>query len=256
LTDYLKTTRPALYAEPAVRFAEVVAQRQLGFTNPAKRYYLTLQQLPEGDAWRRCAETEVWLAKPADLPPRKTFGACRSIQEPPHLDGQLDEAFWASADRLRLGENAEVRLAYDTEYLYVAVRCPKTPGGEYPSDDGPRPRDADLVEHDRVTLRLDVDRDFSTAFELTVDARGWTRDACWGDVHWNPNWYVAAASDDTSWTIEAAVPLAELAADPPAARHVWALAARRTIPRIGYESWSGESYPDDSPAQFGLLIFE
>ena len=119
-----------------------------------------------------------------------------------------------------------------------------------------RDRDADLSKTDRVTLRLDIDRDFTTAFELSVNSRGWTHDACWGDPNWNPAWYAAAAGDDTSWTIEAAIPLAELADKPPAARGVWAASARRTIPRVGYQTWSGAPTSDDSPAQFGMLIFE
>ncbi len=282
LSDYLKTTRPALYAEPEVRFAEVAAQRQLGFANPAKRYYLTLRELPENDPWRECAAAEEWLAQPAELPPAKTLGACRPADEPPHLDGVLDEPFWSTADRLRLkrgresfstgqlirGSNsrvekdsrplfaAEVRLAYDAEFLYLAIHCPQVPGGNYRPDDSERPRDAELIEHDRVSLRIDVDRDYTTSFELSVDARGWTRDACWGDAHWNPPWYVAAASDEASWTIEAAVPLAELIGEPPTARHVWAVSAVRTIPRIGFESWAGDAAAGDSPGQFGLLIFE
>ena len=52
LAEYLKTARPALYAEPAIRFAEITAQRQLGFANPAKRFFLSLRQLPETDPWR------------------------------------------------------------------------------------------------------------------------------------------------------------------------------------------------------------
>jgi photosystem II stability/assembly factor-like uncharacterized protein len=283
LAEYLRTTKPQLYAEPAVRFAEVAAQRQLGFDNPARRYYLTLRQLPEEDAWRQCAESEEWLARPEQLPPPKPVATCQRAQQAPLLDGRFDEPLWKVADALRLrgsgemsavnraggGErdnapdtetpsrtNAEIRLAYDEEFLYVAIRCPKLGGGVLPPEGTPRPRDADLSGQDRVTLRIDTNRDYGTAFELAVDARGWTRDACWGDVHWNPRWYVAAGGDETSWTIEAAVPLAELVGDPPAARHVWALGARRTVPRVGYESWSGPPDDANSPAQFGLLIFE
>ncbi len=264
LAEYLRLSRPALYTEPALRFAEIAAQRQLGFPNPAQRYYLAIQQLPKNDPWRQCAETEEWLATPADQPPPKLIGACRPTVERPHLDGLLDESFWDTADhmplrgrdRLRLRAAAEFSLAYDREYLYIAVRCDKAPGAEYRPDDRPRPRDADLTEHDRVTLRFDVDRDFSTAFELTVDARGWTHEACWGDANWNPDWYVAADGDETTWTIEAAVPLTELVDNPPAARQVWAIAARRTIPRLGYQSWAGAPADANSPAQFGLIIFE
>ena len=50
--------------------------------------------------------------------------------------------------------------------------------------------------------------------------------------------------------------LAQLVEKPPMSRAVWAVAARRTIPRVGYQSWSGDPADNDSPAQFGVLIFE
>jgi hypothetical protein len=180
----------------------------------------------------------------------------------------LDEPFWQSADPLPLcgAEQSSdttdklvhptLRLAYDAQFLYLAVSCPKVAGGDYPADHRPRPRDADLTEHDRVSLRLDVDRDFVTWFELVMDHRGWTWDACCGKWHWDPQWFVAAADSETTWTAEAAVPLAELVTEPPAVRHVWAAAVRRTIPRVGYQSWSGDPGQAESPEQFGLLIFE
>ncbi len=303
LGQYLESARPTLYAEPAVRFPLVVAQRGLGYANPAKRYFLALGRLPESDPWRACAETERWLSEPEELPPAKRLGNCRHTHARPHLDGRLDEEFWQAADVLRLpapsgrgaggggalspaaasqsgtssaakapspnplskreGVNArpsgvQVRLAYDDEFLYLAVTCPKAAGVHYAADDRPRPRDADLSQHDRVSLRLDVDRDYATYYELVVDDRGWTREACWGDATWNPDWYVAAASDDASWTVEAAVPLGELVDQPPDARHVWAAAVRRTVPGVGVRSWAGAgaAADDDSPDQFGLLIFE
>jgi hypothetical protein len=284
LGQYLEKSRPSLYADPSVRFPLVVAERALGFTNPAARYFLTLHQLPARDPWRRCAETEQWFAQPDGSPPPKTLGSCRHVSERPHLDGKLTETFWKSAERLPLkatddsstyGEASEdaasadknapkdarrdlatVRFACDSEFLYFAVGCPKAHGVDYSPADGPRPRDADLSEHDRVTLKLDTDRDYTTAFEVTVDDRGWTHDACWGDASWDPTWYVAAASDDRSWTVEGAIPLAELVAQPPAAKEVWAVGIRRTIPKVGYESWPATPAEVDSPDEYGLLIFQ
>lgn len=264
LAEYLRTSRPDLYNEPPVRFAEVTALRELGFANPAKRYFLTLRQLPEANPWRRCGETELWLSQPGELPPPKKLGACRPANSRPHLDGTLDEPFWQTADRLRLSDNADnapnqsvahVRLAYDDTHLYIAIHCPKSANLEYPSTNEPRPRDADLSQHDRVRLQIDIDRDFTTAYELTVDSRGHTHDACCGDNHWNPTWYVAHSADDDAWTIEAAIPMAELTATPPSARHVWALSACRTIPRTGHQSWTGD-FGSETSDQFGLLIFE
>ena len=236
-----------------------------GFANPAQRFYLTLRDFPKPIRGVECAATEEWLAQPAELPPSKKSPPVAPISEPPNLDGNLDEPFWTKADRLRLSDKSSVAPTHqaakysssrDNEFLYSAIRCPKQESIDYRTDDTPRPRDADLTQHDRVTLRLDTDRDYTTAFELSVDNRGWTHDACWGDPNWNPAWYVAAAGDDTTWTIEAAIPLTELVDKPPAARTVWAVSARRTIPRVGYQTWSGTPTSDDSPAQFGMLIFE
>lgn len=259
LGKYLEETRPALFAEPGVRFPLVAAQRQLGFANPAQRYFLILRGLPRNEPWRRCAETELWFAKPTNQPPPKALGTCRRTYERPHLDGQLDEPLWSSAEPLRLGEEAgaEVQLAYDEQFLYLGMRCQKVEGVDYPADHRPRSRDTDLSQHDRVALRLDVDRDFTTWYELVVDHRGWPGDTCWGDASWDPRWFIAAADDEEAWTVEAAVPLAELVVEPPASRHVWAAAVRRTIPKTGHQSWADdESAADDSPDQFGLLIFE
>jgi photosystem II stability/assembly factor-like uncharacterized protein len=265
LAEYLNSSRPLLYAEPALRFAEVVAQRQLGFSNEAKRYFLALGQLPESDPWRRCATTEQWLASPGETPPPKALAACRRAAVRPHLDGSLDEPLWEAADVLRLhgdslsaadSPRSQVQLTYDSEFLYLAVSSLKDGSGDYRPDDRPRPRDADLREHDRVELHLDLDRDYTTAFELAVDHRGWCHDACWGDANWNPTWYIAAEEDDISWIVEAAIPLAELTADPPAAKQVWAASVQRIIPRVGCESWSGEPGGAESPERFGLVIFE
>jgi hypothetical protein len=266
LAEYFKKARPNLYAEPAVRFAEVTAQRQRGLSNEAQQYFLTLRQRPDTDPWRSCAATEQWLANPADTPPAKRLAACRRTTVRPHLDGHLDEPLWEVAEVLRLrgeaGEAAasaggQAQIAYDNKFLYLALSCPRASGVDYQPDDRPRSRDADLIEHDRVAFVIDVDRDYTTAFELMVDHRGWCHDACWGDATWNPTWYIAAAGDDASWAVEAAIPLAELTDEPPAAKHVWAVSARRTIPRVGYESWSGDATTaETSPERFGLVVFD
>ena len=213
----------------------------------------------------QCAASEEWLAHPGDTPPGKKLAACRVADPPPHLDGKLDEPFWSHADHLHLSDDPsepkratadEVQLAHDTQFLYIAVHCRKSPSVDYSVDDSARPHDADLTQHDRVTLRLDTDRDYTTAFELTVDSRGWTRDACGSDLTWNPTWYVAAANDGQAWTVELAIPFSQLVEKSPAPRDVWAVSARRIIPRVGYQSWAGSPTSADTPDQYGLLIFQ
>ena len=70
-----------------------------------------------------------------------------------------------------------------------------------------RTRDADLDAFDRVSILLDLDRDYATYFHLQIDQRGCVREDCWGDVSWNPKWFVAVKSTPSAWYIEAALPL-------------------------------------------------
>ena len=149
-----------------------------------------------------------------------------------------------------------MRLAYDREFLYVAVSCRQAPGVKYPSASGPRPRDADLSGRDRVELFLDLDRDFVTAYHLVIDSRGWTAEDCWGDRTWNPTWYVAAAGTQGEWTAEAAIPLDQLTGRYPGSREVWAVGLQRTVPGVGFQSWSRPAATEAVPEGFGYLIFD
>jgi hypothetical protein len=155
---------------------------------------------------------------------------------------------------------ASVRLAYDDEFLYVAIACPQIAGVTYRSDEGRRTRDADLAAFDRVVVRLDADRDYATCFELAIDSRGWTADACWGLASWNPAWYVAAGeapwASGVMWTVEAAIPWSELADGAPRAGDAWACAIDRVAPHAGAQTWAGQPGEASSPTRFGLVLFQ
>src|SRR5690606_9808644 len=121
---------------------------------------------------------------------------CRVAAQRPHLDGELNEPLWQHAEAVPLSSSAngetwdsQLRLAYDEEFLYLAIRSEKAEHADYAHDDTPRRYDADLSGRDRLRLCLDVDRDYVTYYELTLDHRGWTGDACWQSAAWNPRWY-------------------------------------------------------------------
>ncbi len=139
--------------------------------------------------------------------------------------------------------------AWDDAYVYVAVRCATRAGAAYPRDDRPRARDADLAAFDRVRLLIDVDRDYATSFELTVDSRGWTADACWGDAAWYPQWFVAAGSGEGAWVAEAAIRWKELGVAAPKAGAAWAVGAQRI------EAGDAMSQPV-GPERLGVMVFE
>jgi hypothetical protein len=119
-----------------------------------------------------------------------------------------------------------------------------------------RRRDEDLSGCDRIALAIDLDRDLTTYYELTIDEAGRAHEAAWHDARWNPKWYIAHANDKTGWTIEAAIPLAELSATPPIPRDVWCIAASRIDSRGRVTPWHGPATADTPPASFGLLFFE
>ena len=265
LGKYLEQARPALFADPAVRFPIATTQRGLGFSKSAQKYVVVLAKQAVAADWRRCAEAERWLGggdHPSGnrLPPEKPIATCLTTSQRPLLDGQLDEACWQSAEPIRVGASAsnsadaEVKVARDEEFLYLAIDCKKRGGVDYAPTTGPRPRDGNLARHDRVSLRFDLDRDYITALELTIDSRGWTADRCWGGAKWDPQWFVSASQTADRWTAEAAIPLTMLTSSAIRPRQSWAISVVRTSPGAAPESWTGVA-SEESPDRFGLLRF-
>ena len=109
-----------------------------------------------------------------------------------------------------------------------------------------------------MSLLLDLDRDYSTAFHSRLMKRGCIADDCWGDKTWDPRWFVAVHNGDKEWTLEAAIPLAALTGDGVTPGRVWCCNVIRTVPGKGVRAWS---LPAQSPEEalrlegMGLLIF-
>ena len=261
LAALLERTRPDLFAHPAVRFPAAAAYRKQGSSQQAQRLY-AMQSGDAGDPWWTAARGELWLLAPKGPPPKPVL-PCVQAAVRPRLDGRLDDAVWRQAKLIALHSAvhddsqwpAAVMLAHDAEFLYLGIRCRQAPGARYEAGVGPRVRDADLSGQDRVDVLIDLDRDFATYYRLTIDHRGWTNDSCCGDSTWDPNWYVAARTEGGYWTVEAAIPLRELTSRPPAAKEAWALGLQRTVPGVGFQSWTVPASTDVLPEGFGYLAF-
>ncbi len=257
----LERTQPALHAETMVKLPIAAATRSLGLAREAERMVSALTSGGAHDSWWRCAQSERSLFDPRAAASR-SLAPCLRTPQRPRLDGQLGDAAWKfdKAIELRGGDNeagpAMVLLACDDRFLYIAATCPKAAGCIYQPAAGTRTYDADLSRADRIELLLDVDRDYATWYRLTFDHRGWTGDACFDDRSWNPQWFVAASETADSWAVEAAIPFAELAAEPPTAKQPWALGVQRIIPGIGLQSWTRPANCDGRADGFGLLMVE
>lgn len=272
-------TRFDWFIEPTVQFPLAAAYRSLGRPRDAQRVYRSQNREGPLGAWAQCAQGELHLLDP-NVRTAKPMLPCVRTQQRPHLDGLLDDPVWQkakpaiqqSAQHDDADWPAEVMLAYDDEFLYFAVRCRRPqgtadstakPADEEGVQENPllnrssgRPRDGDLSSQDRIELFVDLDRDYSTYYRLAVDRRGWTNDSLWDDATWNPTWFVAAKQDKRDWTVEAAIPLAELTGRPPRPRDTWAIGIQRIVPHAGFQSWTTPAAVTVLPDGFGYLVFE
>jgi hypothetical protein len=221
-----------LYAEPAVRFPLSVVDRRRGFPRQAERYWMAMRRRSAHDAWWTCARGESWLAEPNPKKGQspKPVMSCALARTKPRLDGRLGEAVWNRAKSVQLRSTrhddeqwpANVMLAHDEEFLYIAIWCHRAPDVKYASTPGPRPRDPDLSAHGT----------------------------------WNPSWFVAADGDERQWCVEAAIPLEQLTGRFPRSGDVWALGIQRTVPGVGFQSWTTPASTAVVPEGFGFLVFE
>ncbi|PQO33556.1 YCF48-related protein [Blastopirellula marina] len=261
----LNQAMPQMLSEPSVAFSLERLLAAEGHSRQGESYVRRLLNLSQDNPWSRKAQWELALGRgnvQVDAPNvQATYSEMKPI-----LDGNLNDPIWQAGKPVDFqagtisAENgaprAAMMVAFDDDYLYLAIRCMKSKKFQYdaPSHEA-RPRDADLEASDRVRLYLDLDRDYATAYELTVDYRGMTADALAGNRTWDPQWFVAAKQDRTTWTIEAAIPLGELTGEIIRPGTSWGMAAQRVIVGEGTEAWPTSALYEMGPSEFGLLQF-
>lgn len=168
--------------------------------------------------------------------------------ETPHLDGKADEAFWQSATRLELRDpwatdaamKTTIRIARDQNFLYVHSEA-QAYGVTRPTKD--KRKDSTRPESDLIKLRIDLDRDYASWFEIGWSASGESFDSVNEMLQWNPTWYASLYNDSRSWSTEIAIPLEQLVVPADVAgkdwtKEVWALNITRTIPGVGSHSFA------------------
>jgi len=129
----------------------------------------------------------------------------------PLLDGRLVESLWRTGDAASEGPDKTERLhvAYDADFVYFAIVAPALPEFAL-NEDRQRRRDSELDAQDRYCLRLDVDGDLLTAYELEFDAAGRTRDTCDGFPQWQPSWFIAVGAEPNRLIAEIAIRRSDL----------------------------------------------
>src|SRR5262249_34684299 len=149
--DRLAAFGPLFGTEPSTQFCIQAARRQLGQFDQAREWYTQFVANHADGPWRDAAASELWALNRTGKPPRPV-AYCRYADTRPFLDGDFSDSCWQTAQPL-LFKNAsgetlkdyptDVRLSYDKDFLYVAVRC-KHPPEHFVPPAKVRPQDADL----------------------------------------------------------------------------------------------------------------
>ena len=271
LAKQMEAQSPSLFQTPEIQFPLGALRRVGSSASQSDAIYRNFLTKATDDATRLLAQRELWAAQLATAEAPRAMAVCRRANEKPRLDGVLSDPCWQVSTELMLtrepvrddGQSEPeptaslVMLAYDAEFLYVGLSVPRLEGAplDRPENKG-RTHDADLSRHDRVSICLDVDRDYTTWYEFQVDQRGLTTESCWDDRRWNPTWYVATGTEDSHWRIEAAIPWTELTPVPPQRGTIWSAAVTRTTPTVGTQAWVHPTLARPRPSSFGLVRFE
>ncbi|MFO0815938.1 MAG: YCF48-related protein [Gemmatales bacterium] len=252
---------PLGYGDPDLQFCLMASERSDQTADQGNLRQMAFQMREPSGMWYDAAQAEQWLSLRTGVSPKPTMQALRA-RSMPKLDGKLDDEIWKTAPVTVLQNAAgkatvqtRVQMAYDDTYLYLGVTCQQPAGLPVMQPVKPRKRDDDLRQFDRMSLLLDLDRDYGSAFHLEWDARGCVMEECFGDMSWNPQWFVEVNPTSDGWTSEIAIPLVELTGLAKLDSEVWAVNVSRIIPGQGVQAMSLPAGVKPQPRGMGLLLF-
>ena len=212
---------------------------------------------PAGETAADSEAQRLVLESAAGLAPAELYRvAPRRAEEPPRIDGRLDEPVWQSAalvDAFVQQEPSEgdpateptvVRLLYDARALYIGVEAfdsrPEAVIATEMRRDSPR-----LLDEDNFQIILDTFRDRRSGYmfvtsplgakleqQVAEEGEGGFRGSNSPNVNvnWDGVWDVRARRTDDGWVAEIAIPMVTLRF-PEAERQVWGVNFMRNIRR-------------------------
>ncbi|MDD5698275.1 MAG: carbohydrate-binding family 9-like protein [Victivallaceae bacterium] len=161
-------------------------------------------------------------------------------------------------------------LGLDRKNLYLAFRCllSEENGKNIP---GTRKRDGAVYSDESVEIFIRPDQKTPFYYQLAVNSAGVRFDQKCGlnastgvktssDLKWNPDWKVKTTADSKFWTLEAAIPLSELAIVPSGTKVVRMNLCRNIIgKKHDHATWSYLpvlSFHSPQYFNFGIMNFD
>lgn len=172
--------------------------------------------------------------------------------QPPIIDGVLDDAVWDDAIRIddlhqfqpvdhgTPSENSEFLLFYDQDFFYVGARLYDSNPGAISARQLVQGRT--LMFDDAIEFLLDPFNTRRTGYWFQVNPNGIRRDGLYESPteinrDWDGIWLAEARVDEGGWTAEVAIPFKTLTFSPDNSK--WGFTVARTISRKKEEiAWS------------------
>ncbi len=217
------------------------------------------------------------LAAAAPLAGSRPMALVAQAETPPSIDGKADDACWRHTVALRgfvgvggtFPAQAEttVRLCYDQTHLYAFFQCDEpilnvAQQRRHEFLARVTDRDGNVSEDDAVVMLLQSEPG-KPVYDFTVNALGAVADAkcqdgnLWAtrDIAWNSRTEARGMIGEDVWTVEMAIPWADLGG-PPQVGDAWrAVVGRLARARRESTSWNLSNRGLHDPVQMGRLVF-
>lgn len=162
-------------------------------------------------------------------------------ETPPDIDGRLDDVAWETASKVtdfrqaRPVENSDpseetvVYLTYDSDFLYVGVRCDQR---NTPIIAKQMRRDGSLTSGDSFGFAIDTFFDRRNGYAFETNPVGARRDSLVVEnesllSEWDGIWYAKSSIDAEGWSAEFAIPFKTINFDPETT--IWGINFERFI---------------------------
>ena len=218
------------------------------------------------------------LAAAPSLVGRRPLAVVAKTTAGPVLDGRPDDPCWqntvACGGFLRIGSTipaeapTTVRLCYDDRNLYALVQCiePILNTAQQRRHEFAAKvtiRDGKVHADDSAVLLLDPDNTGLQVHDFTVNALGTINDArgkapdLWAtrDVKWNSGATAKGQIGEDEWSVEIAVPFADLGRTPRVGDTWRACLGRIAKARKETSSWNLSNMGFHDPVELGTLVF-
>lgn len=185
----------------------------------------------------------------------------------PVVDGRLDDAVWRGEPTIErlvpmkadgyAPVKTETWLSYDDSFLYVGVRCHEPRLRDVLSE--VTARDGEVWSDDSIEILLDANHDKKSYHHFAMNPDGVLYDGRQRDAAWNSSAKVATSVEEGAWTVEMAIPLKELGANPGSQKTCGLQMARhrpRGEERKSYQWAPTFWYGNYVPSLFGQVEFQ